>query len=304
MRIPNPFFEGRNRVYVLTSDPVTMIDTGVATEKAWNEIVAGLAEHGLEPSDVKHVILTHKHIDHIGNAWRFQRESDCEILIHESEMFAIDEVDPDGNRFRDLVTQRLAIWGVPHDMLPDAAGPMGFAWQIESAHASGLTDGQTLLQGGRTLEVIHTPGHSRGSICLKHGRTLFSGDHVLPDLSPNIGGGDMRQRGLLGSFMTSLQRMIDLSDDIDQVLPGHGDAFSHLEDRSRELISHHDERLDKTRNALRAAGRLSVYETAEQLFGKLDSFHIVLGCAEALAHLEYLEDNHEIVQREGRFELA
>ena len=73
LEIPNPFFEGRNQVYLLTSDPVTVIDTGVATGKAFDAVVAGFQEHGFSLEDVKRVLLTHKHIDHIGNAWRIQQ---------------------------------------------------------------------------------------------------------------------------------------------------------------------------------------------------------------------------------------
>ena len=51
------------------------------------------------------MILTHKHIDHIGNAWRIQQASNAELLIHESEMQAIADVDPEGVRFQELVTE-------------------------------------------------------------------------------------------------------------------------------------------------------------------------------------------------------
>ena len=64
----------------------------------------------------------------------------------------------------------------------------------EQTPAEKLRDGQILRAGGRELEVIHTPGHTQGSISLRFGRYLFSGDHVLPTISPNIGAGEMRTR--------------------------------------------------------------------------------------------------------------
>ncbi len=117
LRIPNPFSEGRNRVYVIPSDPVTLIDTGTATDRAFDALVSQLDEHGLSIRDIGRVILTHKHIDHIGNAWRIQQESDAEILIHESEMKSIADVDPDSIRFKDLVADRLTQWNVRDDVM-------------------------------------------------------------------------------------------------------------------------------------------------------------------------------------------
>ena len=74
LSIPNPFFEGRNSVYVIKDDPVTLVDTGVATDKAYQHLVDGLRDVQLSVKDIERVVLTHKHIDHIGNAWRLQEE--------------------------------------------------------------------------------------------------------------------------------------------------------------------------------------------------------------------------------------
>ncbi len=117
LRIPNPFSEGRNRVYVIPSDPVTLIDTGTGTDRAFDALVSQLGEHDISIRDIGRVILTHKHIDHIGNAWRIQQESDAEILIHESEMKSIADVDPDSVRFKDLVADRLTQWNVRDDVM-------------------------------------------------------------------------------------------------------------------------------------------------------------------------------------------
>ena len=243
LSIPNPFSEGRNRIYVIPSDPLTLIDTGTATDRAFDAIVSQLDEHGFSIRDVGRVILTHKHIDHIGNAWRIQQESDAEILIHESEMKSIADVDPDSVRFKDLVADRLTVWNVPEELIPQPKDSASQSWDIQSATPTGLVDGQRIDTSCGELEVLHTPGHTAGSICLKFGRQLFSGDHVLPTISPNIGGGDMRQRGLLKRFLVSLDRTIDLAPHVDLVLPGHGDVFNHLADRCQELIDHHQERL-------------------------------------------------------------
>lgn len=302
LETPNPFFEGRNNVYVIRDDPVTMIDTGVATQRAYDALVEALAEHDLAIADIGRVILTHKHVDHIGNAWRIQRESGAEILIHESELKSVHDVDPDGRRFGDLVRQRLAEWNVPDSALSDSESSSKINWEIESAEPTPLEHGQTIELGdGRQLEVIHTPGHTFGSICLKLDRILLSGDHVLPDISPNIGAGDLRRTGMLKQFLTSLDQISGLDAEIDSVLPGHGAPFPNLSQRCRELSDHHQERLDKILRLLEEKGPLQVFETAHLLFGEMKDFHLILGCAEASAHLEYLVDQGRVIQEDSRY---
>lgn len=304
LKIPNPFVEGRNRVYVIRSSPVTMIDTGVATERAYAALVSELARHGLSPGDIERVILTHKHIDHIGNAWRIQQQSGAEILIHESETESVTDVDPGGDRFIGLVKQRLREWNVPYEAFPDSSSRRKISWEIESAEATGLKEGDRIPAGDGELQVVHTPGHTMGSICLLGGEHLFSGDHVLPEISPNIGGGDMRQDGLLRHYLQSLDRIVAEADPDVRVLPGHGDPFESLHERCRELSVHHHERLESAVEILMKGGPQTVYEIARQLFGEIQDFHVVLGCAEAAAHLEYLVDEGRVVREESRYRLA
>lgn len=305
LRIPNPFVEGRNCVYVIKSDPVTMIDTGVATRRAFDALQQGLQEHGLTLRDIKRVILTHKHIDHIGNAWRIQQQSGAEILIHESEVKSVTNVDPAGGRFADLVKQRLQDWNVPSEALPSESSSKGPTWELESAEATGICHGQQIPFSDAAMEVIHTPGHTMGSCCLHYGGHLFSGDHVLPEISPNVGGGDMRNRGLLRHYLESLTRIVQAANgDSVQVMPGHGDPFDDLAGRCAELVAHHFERLDQAVDILRKHGPQTVYDVARRLFGKMADFHVVLGCAEAGAHLEYLEDEGRVVHDNGTYRLA
>jgi glyoxylase-like metal-dependent hydrolase (beta-lactamase superfamily II) len=170
-------------------------------------------------------------------------------------------------------------------------------WRLENADARPLVDGQQLEFEDGTLNVVHCPGHTMGSICLEGDGLLFSGDHVLRGTSPNVGGGDMRSRGMLGHFISSLRIVRHLGDDV-QVFPGHGEAFYGLSARCSELLAHHEQRLDATEHA-RRNGAETVFEVAVALFGELEDFHVVLGCAEANAHLEQLVDQGRITGAES-----
>ena len=298
--IPNPFFEGRNSAYLIKANPLTLIDTGVATDKAFDHLVEGLREHGVDVSDVKRVLLTHKHIDHIGNAWRVQEASGADVFIHESEMKSLTDVDPSGERFREVVMRRLASWGVPEQAKSQSSSEKMPLWKLEACRVQPLPemvefDGD---YGGVSLEVIPTPGHTMGSVCFRTHDFLFSGDHVLERISPNVGGGDMRSSGMLERFLTSLRTVAALGDL--EVYPGHGEPFRGLVERCQRLNRHHERRLVQAKRAVER-GKSLVFDIARSLYGKLESFHIVLGCAEANAHLEYLAKQGQVVQREDRY---
>jgi glyoxylase-like metal-dependent hydrolase (beta-lactamase superfamily II) len=304
IRVPNPFFEDANTVYVIASEPLSLIDTGVATARAFQRLASGLEQHGLAIGDVGRVILTHKHIDHIGNAWRIQQLSGAEVLVHQCETPAVTDVDPAGQRFRDVVAQRMQEWGAPPSARAADSSESVPEWEIQSAVATALVDGQQIPLGKGMLEVIHTPGHTMGSICLRYGRYLFTGDHILRHLSPNIGAGDLRSRGLLGHYLDSVKRVRQLADDELTAMPGHGDPFTDLRDRCDQLVTHHLERLAKIVDILGRGTGQTVYQIARQLFGDMQRFHVVLGCAEAHAHLEYLADQSRVVFEDGVYRLA
>ena len=151
----------------------------------------------------------------------------------------------------------------------------------------------TLLHGGETiataegvLEVIWTPGHSPGHLCLydRQRRLLFSGDHILEHISPNIGW--QPEDDPLGAYLQSLRTIAEL--DIDVILPSHGAPFRGHRGWIANTITHHRERCERILELLQAAPK-----TAHELVGELwtrplSPFHYRFAVYEVLAHLEYL----------------
>ena len=114
----------------------------------------------------------------------------------------------------------------------------------------------------------------------------------------------MRNRGLLRHYLESLRRIVELAEDDVHVFPGHGEPFASLGERCDELVAHHRQRLDKVVEILEREGDRTVYEIACQLFGEMKDFHVVLGCAEAAAHLEYLEHEGRVAADDSRYRLV
>jgi glyoxylase-like metal-dependent hydrolase (beta-lactamase superfamily II) len=153
------------------------------------------------------------------------------------------------------------------DKLAAAGAPEGHVAPLRTArrrHLPGLspalpdreiTPGELLGLPGRRLRAIWTPGHTPGHVCLHleeehparlpgRGR-LFSGDHLLPEITPHIGlyedPDDATVTDPLGDYLDSLERVGRLAPA--EILPAHQHAFTDAPSRVRELLDHHEDRL-------------------------------------------------------------
>lgn len=300
--IPNPFFESDVNAYVIPAEPVTMIDTGIGTEAALERLERGLEKHGLAIEKVRQIVLTHKHPDHMGLARTLQERSGATVFVHEDDWRDVTQFEERREDFLSGVGDRLDGWGAPAAELRSLLASLRSAPRLaRSTPAEPLAEGQKIPVGPLDLEVIHTPGHTPGSICLRYGRHLFTGDHVLPDYTPNVGAGELHETGMLQRFLDSLGRLRPLTGDGVRVWPGHGAPIENLEARITAIVAHHQEREAAILAIVRAQAGMTIYQIARALFGELRGFHIVLGAAEANSHVERLLDSGDLRRHEGRY---
>jgi glyoxylase-like metal-dependent hydrolase (beta-lactamase superfamily II) len=142
--------------------------------------------------------------------------------------------------------------------------------------------------GRRSLHVEWTPGHSPGHVCLydAESRVLFAGDHVLPDLSPNIGLHPQSTPDPLHEYLDGLRRMAALNPEL--ILPAHGRPFTDAPARVEVLISHHQRRLDRIVEIVGHTEK-SAWHVAEELWGVREQLYEKrLALQEGLAHLQAL----------------
>lgn len=299
-------FEGALNLYIIAGDPLTLVDSGIGTPEALAALEAGLAERGLKLEDVRRVVLTHKHADHMGLARDIHDRSGATVFVHEDDWENVTDLDRRHVEHPAVVVRTMRTYNTPEEDIAKLQEFLGtgprFAKQVP---AEKLRDGDVLMVNGHPLEVIHTPGHTQGSICLRYGNYLFSGDHVLPKISPNIGAGEMRRTGMMQQFLDALDRIAAYQSDDLIVLPGHGEPFSNLAERIEELKAHHAKRQQKILDALAAGGKpMTVFEVARVLWPKLPGYHLVLGTAEVNAHLEKTTTDGMVTNNNGRFELT
>ena len=147
--------------------------------------------------------------------------------------------------------------------------------------------GDVLTLAGREWFVTHTPGHTGDHICLHDPASgvLLAGDHVLPTITPHIGG-ISSSPDPLASFFYSLDRVAEIAG-IDQVLPAHGHPFDDLPARTRAIKRHHAERLERVRQISREFG---IPETVQAFSRRLfrERSWGPMAESETYAHLEHL----------------
>src|SRR6476469_9447751 len=105
-----------------------------------------------------------------------------------------------------------------------------------------FADGDRLPLADQHITVVHTPGHTVGHACLHHEeeQLFFSGDHVLPKISPHISQQPNGTARPLTRYLESLRKVRTF--DGDEVLPGHEWRFTGLADRVDQLLEHHEHR--------------------------------------------------------------
>jgi glyoxylase-like metal-dependent hydrolase (beta-lactamase superfamily II) len=303
LELPTPFPVGPVTVYLADApgELLTLVDTGPRTPAAWAALTAHLEGLGHSPADLDRIIITHAHADHYGLAADLVSASGASLLTHPWNEEAL--ADCEGDRLRRAAFYR--------DLLQQAAVPLEVMAAVERATrgmrdfvesvAVGaiLEDGDRIELGGCEWQVLHTPGHSLGLICLyEHGgRTLLSSDHLLADISSNPvaepppPGQAERPRSLV-LYRDSLLRVAAL--EVTQALPGHGSTICDVSGLVAARLAFHERRLVRVMRALHA-GAQTTWQVTQQLFPDLVALDIFLAVSEVIGHLDLLEAQGAIV---------
>jgi glyoxylase-like metal-dependent hydrolase (beta-lactamase superfamily II) len=300
-RIPLPLpGDGLRAVNVYAidhGDSLTLIDAGWAVAETTTALERGLDELGHTFADISRILVTHVHRDHYSYAVELRNRWGTHIAL------GIGEADT-------LQAIRLMAEGrgkhAAHARLR-AAGATGLADAMEHGPRPAATldhwnppdewlDGrQQIALKDRSLEGVPTPGHTRGHVVFvdEAAGSLFSGDHLLPHITPSIGFEAAPVASPLADYLQSLAVTRELPDM--QLLPAHGPPAASTHDRVDALLAHHDRRLDATATAV-AAGAHTGLEVARELrwtrrerrLEDLDPFNQMLAITETVAHLTVL----------------
>lgn len=306
LRVDAVIFEGQSNAYLLGTDgpgPTSLIDTGIATPEAESQLRDGLATHEISFEDIDQILLTHFHYDHAGLVGTIQRESDAVVYCHPDDAPFIERSSTDLHDQFSQQDRQLTEWGVPsrqrevlRDFLDASISLAG-----EPAAVTPVNDGDTIVAGERTATVCHVPGHTLGHVAYDFDGDVVAGDTMLPTYTANVGGSDPRVEQPLATYFSSLRRL--LAREPNMIYPGHRDAIQDPLARANEIIQHHRHRAQRIVHVLGQHGASTPWDVARELFGELDTIHILNGTGEAAAHLAYLRAHGHVERSDGTYEV-
>lgn len=274
-----------------------MVDSGWNTDTSFSALHNALIKSGHNFQSIKQIVVTHVHPDHYGMAGRIRDLSGAVMYMHQIER---DFIEPRYVNMSELLhqTDRLMVNnGVPEDEMEDLrdASLDVINYIVPAQPDTVLHNGDTITAGTFKFQVIWTPGHSSGHICLydPHKKVLLSGDHILPRITPNVSVNPQSIDNPLGRYVQSLEEIKRL--DIQLALPGHDEPFHNLNIRINEILYHHNFRNQEIMQTIATNWR-TPYDISRTIrwgnnrgkWQELPPFHRRMAVFETLAHLEML----------------
>lgn len=292
---------------------VTLVDPGLPSQESWDALLDRLKAAGIPLARVHTAYVTHSHPDHFGGAHRLVEAVGTDVLT--STMFRkwSDVLDLEETPLEPLNPadegEAVTLLAAENDLSAEAArdleisipGFQAFRQRLRAAVSEGrldeldwmrvpkptiaVDDGAVVRLGDRDWVAVTTPGHTHDHLCMwsPDDGVLLSGDHVLPTITPHIGGfmgGDP-----LAAYLENLDKVAAL-EGITQVLPAHGHPFPDLAARCGAIKDHHAERLGMLADASAEVGWAAVTRWSETLFSPRSRGP--MADSETYAHLEHL----------------
>lgn len=285
-----PHFWGN--AYLLLGDGIaTLIDSGSGLGVSDDHLLAGFARvrdgwnEAITPAALQRIIITHAHIDHFGGLTTLRQHTDAPITMHPIDRRVLTNYQ--GRLLMASKQLSLFLHRAGVDMAEHTRLMQVYSWSKEVFRA--LPVEHLVEDGDRIddlLEVIHTPGHCPGQICLRMDEVLFSADHILARTSPHLAPEMITPGTGLEHYRQALHTIANVNG-IQLTLGGHEDPISDLHGRVAALLASHDRKLNRILDLLREKPH-TVAQLTAAMYQNLAGYDVLLGLEEIGAHVEYL----------------
>lgn len=293
--------------YLIRGKRDLLIDTGFNLDSCEQTLLSAFAQLGVKKENLD-VGITHFHSDHVG---LLHRLTGPENIVWCGKI-PWDFLGVEDQRWKQRI-ERLRRFGLDlgpeylsKEWDPQKQPEFDLEW-LKARNFKEISDGQILPLGDLNLRCIETSGHFPGHICFYEPKQkfLFSGDHILDTISPNVTCYNLENPSSLGQYLKNLDRIKEL--EIDLVLPGHRNIFQDCNRRIEELKAHHEKRLTEVKRIV-GGGEKTGVEIAARMswnlsYSSWDEFpptQKFFALGEALAHLNYLIEKGVVGVKEKR----
>lgn len=282
-------------IYVVSSENKNiLVDTGMDSQ-----IDVFLKGSGIDINQIDGVVLTHMHIDHLGGSSRLGTKFGIKSYLGARDMERVSAIQNSPEKFIEWQKEYLTMHGVPNFYTDSMNKFHPVYTELKNYLTLNTDDFEEYSNLRNIFNVIRTPGHSPGSTCFEtlDGKNLFTGDHVLERITPNISYYDENE-DMLDEYIKSLNLIRENKSE--NIFPGHGKPFHSLKENIDRILKHHEDRLDEVRRIC-ANNRISAYEVAGKMkWSKgrtLESMNLMeanFAIGEAISHLRYLSHHGQI----------
>jgi glyoxylase-like metal-dependent hydrolase (beta-lactamase superfamily II) len=294
LQLPVPWL-GSVNVWLLEGDPLTLVDTGPSNARAAAALDEELARHGYRVEDIELVLITHHHLDHSGLAGAIRERAGARVAAHRTAAAWGRDYHARVAAERRFTERLLAAHGVPAERIAATAPFFEYIASDSADYATDvvLADGDKIVAGGRTLRVVHRPGHSTSDTLFvdEDSDEAFVGDHLLAEITtgaeimPNELPGRERRRSLL-EYLGNLRKTEAMG--LATCYPGHGPVIDDHRALIEARLAFHAERLDRVAELVRD-GCTTAYDVARRLWSdEVAEDQPVLVTWEVVGHLDIL----------------
>lgn len=301
--IPTGFPVGDVNLYFLDGPEPVLIDTGVMAVETTVILSKALDSIGRNISDISSILLTHIHVDHAANARKYKEMSGARVMAFNRAIRRLSDVQAsfksDNSQYRDfflrcgfdidMVMQQQVLTEKMIKRYPSCPG-------VEP-----VNDGDLVPIGdGRLLQAFYRPGHSLSDMvfALNDRKILFTGDHVLPHITPNptiepAEPGETHRPKSLIKYRKSLAATRAMP--VTLACPGHGLPFDNLAQRCEQILDLQVERAEKVYSIIYEHGPVTYRDLGVKLFGEVHLWDIYLSISEVVGACDLLEEQGMVV---------
>jgi hydroxyacylglutathione hydrolase len=209
---------GINRCYVIKADGCIMVDTG--PRQSGQAIENWLDKINITPQEIQLIVLTHGHADHVGAALRVKNFTGARIALHENDKYMFENGQV-------VWPSAATTWGQVARYLIKPLSPL-FQFSGSKVDVVIKDEGLSLKEYGVPGKIIHTPGHTPGSVSV----LLETGDAFVGCMTHN--NPPFRLKPELPIFAEDLPKLREswkllLEEGVKMIYPGHGNSFSSSE---------------------------------------------------------------------------
>jgi len=276
-------------VYLVQKDDTrALIDCGSGTETSHANLLTGLQQAGLQPSQLTHILLTHAHIDHYGGLSQLKPIVQAKIGVHELDLQTVSYHEARLALIGHRLASFLADAGLAEETREQLLSIYRFTKAIYRSVPVDFTYEAVDMRVG-FFEMIHLPGHCPGQVAIRLDDVIFCGDMVVEGVTPHLSPESINPYNGLDRYLESLVHFQRWAKDARLILNGHDAVITDLPERIEATRQNLTRRMSKALDALDKP--LTIAEISQAVYGEVGGYNALLIIEKTAAYVEYLYEH-------------